>query len=293
MSAKVPREVRSVSRPPGTGILGRREREEAAILTGGCPRHASRRLGRGTHHNSEPDQTTRLNERRESTNLPPRREDGALTQPAVSPAPLPPPPRHRSGPDGRVREPSVRRAARALDRHAELAVRLLHRRVVAQLLQHGRHPALVRCARRAVRSPRRRARTSTSRSAGAQGGGASDSFISSHRCSLSNLCVDGRARLKENETERWIDARGVRERVAVEAGLADERAQPQRRSTRPRRVELDERDQLVHHARKLSSSLAVHKAWCSCWWLISAPVFYHHLDLALASHNVFCGNKVE
>ena len=33
------------------------------------------------HHNSEPDQTTRLDERRESINLPPRREDSALTQP--------------------------------------------------------------------------------------------------------------------------------------------------------------------------------------------------------------------
>ena len=53
----------------------------AAILSGECRRHASRRLDRGMHHNSEPDQTTRLDERRESINLPPRQEDGALTLP--------------------------------------------------------------------------------------------------------------------------------------------------------------------------------------------------------------------
>ena len=73
----------------------------------------------------------------------------------------------------------------------------------------------------------------------------SDSFISSYRCLLSNICVDRRLSLKENETERRIDARDVRERVAVEAGLADEHAQLRRRSTHPRRVEHEERDQPV------------------------------------------------
>ena len=72
---------------------------------------------------------------------------------------------------------------------------------------------------------------------------------------LSNLCVDGRAGLKESETERWIDARGVRERVAVEAGVTDERAQPRRRSTRPRRVELYEHDQPVVRPSRAEAEL--------------------------------------
>ena len=58
-----------------------RERERELSSGGGCPRHASRRLGRGTHYDSKPDQTTRLDERRESIKLSPRREDSALTQP--------------------------------------------------------------------------------------------------------------------------------------------------------------------------------------------------------------------
>ena len=136
MSAKVPRVVRSVSRPPGTGILGRREREEAAILTGGCPRHASRRLCRSTHHNSNPDQTTHNAPRRalRTINLPPRREDSALTRPhrvaraaaavaATAPALMV---------ECRVRAPSSARRAHTICDH--LAVHLLHRQVVAQLL---------------------------------------------------------------------------------------------------------------------------------------------------------------
>ena len=61
----------------------------------------------------------------------------------------------------------------------------------------------------------------------------------------------------------------------------------------------------VHHARKRSSSLAVHEAWRSCWWLISALGDASHLRgketpslilsprFALASVMMFCGNKLE
>jgi len=201
------------------------------------------------HHNSEPDQTTRLDERRESINLPPRREDGTQTQPAASPAPAAAAAAAALAlmDECVCRRRGARRAPSTATQYSQYACSIagsLRSCCSTVDIRHLLDALVAPCDHRGVELGRARAVQRVRK------GRASDSFISSHRCSLSNLCVD-------------------------------------------------ERDQPVHHARKLSSSLDVHEARRSCWWLISAPqgmrrtCLYHHLDLALASQNVFCGNKVE
>ena len=218
MSGKVPRVVHSVSCPPGTGILGRRERERERRPSSGegvpppcfAMAWSGHTLRLKTRPNNAPRRASRIN-------LPPRREDSALIQPrrvaraaaaVATTAPV-------------LVVECVRRRRGARMQPATASRCLLHRRAVAQLLKHGRDLVLGRslvtsCEHRGAelgraRVVQRRRDLHRGGCAGGRGGVHPTRSISLHRFLLSNLCVVGRARFEIKLDRRRIDARGVRE----------------------------------------------------------------------------------